>query len=141
MVERNKAHQELVRMLIIKLSATGVCRVWAQNCGVAFRGEAAVRYGIIGGGDISGILCDGRRLEIEVKTGRGKQTEQQLNFEAMIRSHNGIYIVARDVETTIKGVLDEYNQRSNQLFERTGIPALAGSGPLTSTPIRQKRQT
>lgn len=125
MVARNKAHQELVRTLILKLSATGICRVWAQNCGVAFRGEAAVRYGIIGGGDISGILRDGRRLEIEVKTGRGKQTEQQKNFEAMILAHNGVYIVARDVDETIRSVLDGYSKRSREL---SGVPGLPTAG-------------
>ncbi len=94
-------HQILVRQILIAASASKLCRVWAQNTGMAFRDGRAVHFGVHGGADISGIMNDGRRLEIEVKTGKAKQSDQQKSFEAMINAHNGIYIVARNVEDTM----------------------------------------
>jgi hypothetical protein len=52
-----------------------------------------------GEADIDGIVGPhGRRLAIEVKAGRDKQSEAQRSFQKMIESHGGIYIIARDVE-------------------------------------------
>ena len=40
----------------------------------------------------------GKVLFIEVKTMAGKQSADQLQFEANIKSHGGIYLVARSIE-------------------------------------------
>jgi hypothetical protein len=60
-----------------------------------------VSAGIDGQGDITGIGPQGRRLEIEVKSGRDKMRLSQHAFRAMILGAGGVYIVARDVETTL----------------------------------------
>lgn len=57
-----------------------------------------VQAGINGQADITGILPDGRRLEIEVKVGRDKQSDAQVAFQRMIESHGGVYVVALDLE-------------------------------------------
>ena len=103
-------HQVLVRCLLKELSASKLCRVWAQNTGTAFRDGRTIHFGIYGGADISGITIDGKRLEVEVKTGKAKQSEQQKRFENMINEHNGIYIVARDVETTMQELKKKVSQ-------------------------------
>ena len=52
-------------------------RLWRANCGAALLGGRVVRFGIPGQADLTGILPDGRRLEIEVKSPTGRQTPQQ----------------------------------------------------------------
>lgn len=56
-----------------------------------------MRFGVPGQGDISGLLANGRRVEIEVKSARGTQSQQQRAFEAMISRFGGLYILARSV--------------------------------------------
>lgn len=69
---------------------------------MAFRpNQQPIHYGILGGGDISGILRGGRRVEIEVKTGTGKQRESQLRFQQMIEEYGGLYILARSVQDAV----------------------------------------
>ena len=70
-------------------------RLWRANCGVARVGTRVIRFGIPGQADLTGILPDGRRLEIEVKSSTGRQTPKQVAFQNMIERFNGIYILAR----------------------------------------------
>jgi hypothetical protein len=70
-------------------------RLWRANVGVARVGTRVIRFGIPGQADLTGILPDGRRLEIEVKSATGRQTPEQLAFQNMIERFNGIYILAR----------------------------------------------
>ena len=56
------------------------------------------RFGIVGGGDLSGIIGPlGRRLECEIKVGRDKQSPEQIAFGVMIEERGGLYLVVRDV--------------------------------------------
>lgn len=62
-----------------------------------------IKFGIEGGGDISGVAGPhGRRIEIEIKTGKDRQSESQIAFAAMIRKAGGLYIVARSVEQCLE---------------------------------------
>lgn len=70
-------------------------RLWRANCGVARIGTRVIRFGISGQADLTGILPDGRRLEIEVKSPTGQQTPEQVVFQNMIEKFHGIYILAR----------------------------------------------
>ena len=72
-----------------------------------------IRFGIVGQADISGIFKpSGRRLEIEVKTGEGRLSDEQQNFRAMIEAYGGIHIELRD----LKG-LDVINQSKMDIGE------------------------
>ena len=51
--------------------------------------------------DLSGILADGRRLEIEVKALYGHQSEEQARYQAMIERFQGIYILARSADDAL----------------------------------------
>ena len=68
--------------------------------------QRVVRYGVEGGGDLSGILADGRRLEIEVKSAKGEQSEQQERFGEMIGRFHGVYLVVRDADEAEYAVVE-----------------------------------
>jgi hypothetical protein len=60
-----------------------------------------IKYGLKGSADITGILIDGRRLEVEVKTGEAEQHGSQPHFEKMILEMGGVYFIARSVEDAL----------------------------------------
>ena len=77
-------------------------RLWRQNTGVARmgvgRGARIVRFGVPGQADLTGILPDGRRLEIEVKSQNGRQSRDQVNYQMLIERFGGVYVLARSVQ-------------------------------------------
>ena len=87
----------------------------AGGLGALNRGIMA--FGVNGMADIGGIwqgprdnwmdeLCDpdGVRLEIEVKSETGKQSPEQVKYQAMIERFGGRYILARSVEDVDDGL-------------------------------------
>jgi hypothetical protein len=87
--------------------------------------------GIDGQADISGIAAVpmqrlnsvGIRLEIEVKAGRDKQREAQINFQEMILKHGGIYLIARDLEVTISQLVAILNAYAKLSLPANGVSA------------------
>lgn len=87
-------------------------RLWRANTGVARYGNRTVRFGVPGQADLTGILpvtlvcpaCGieagrlGVRLEIEVKSETGKQSDEQRAYENIVTRFGGIYILARSVD-------------------------------------------
>ena len=73
-------------------------RMWRANTGVARIEKRVVRFGVPGQADLTGILPEGRRLEIEVKSPTGRQTPEQRSFQGIIEKFNGVYVLARSVE-------------------------------------------
>jgi DNA invertase Pin-like site-specific DNA recombinase len=59
----------------------------------------------VGLADLQAIK-DGQVLMIEVKTRRGRQSQDQLEFEREWTEHGGIYIVARSVEDVQKAIAE-----------------------------------
>lgn len=102
-MNNSEAHQILVNDLILAFGSRSDCRIWKQINGVFrdFHSQRIVRVGLNGAADLNGICANGRRLEIEAKTGNAKQSKEQICFQKMIEKFNGIYIVARDVESAI----------------------------------------
>lgn len=79
-------------------------RIWRANCGAAtFQGQR-VSFGVPGQADLSGILNDGRRVEIEVKSTVGRQSAAQKSYQAMIERFGGVYILARSVDDVYAGL-------------------------------------
>lgn len=72
-------------------------RVWRQNTGVGKFGNRTVRFGVPGAADLTGLLPNGTRLEIEVKTEGGRQSNDQRNYQRMIERFGGVYVLARSV--------------------------------------------
>lgn len=73
---------------------------WRNNVGRKHN----LQFGKKGSGDITGLLKNGKRLEIEVKDEKGKQSEEQKNFQQMIKNNKGLYILARCLGDVIKKI-------------------------------------
>jgi hypothetical protein len=110
-----------------------ILRTWGARPGLRlFRTNAGaladpfgrlIRYGIVGGSDITGILAPrGRWLAIECKATRGRQSEEQKAFERMVLAHGGVYLLVRTLEEASRGIraaLDEEDAITDCL--RTGL--------------------
>lgn len=93
---------------LLEAEVLKVCLKWLKTAGIfcnrhdAGAGDIAgmgyATYGILGAGDIIGLLSNGRHFEIEVKRGRGGRLSirQQKRMEA-IRKNNGIYFIIHGV--------------------------------------------
>lgn len=108
-------------------------RIWRNNrvSAMALGKNGKMRKvdaGINGQADISGIASIpftakdslGLRLEIEVKTGRDRQGDAQINFQEMILKHGGIYLIAQDLEVTISHlvtILENFSSAAQIMYE------------------------
>ena len=67
-----------------------------HDCG---SGPGQARYGILGAGDIIGILPGGRHFEIECKKSKGgRLSASQTNRLVGVRAAGGVYLVIHGVE-------------------------------------------
>ncbi len=98
-------HDELKADVLVALSSIEGVMVWNHPTGMGqlYKTERHVRFGLIGSGDIIGAAF-GRPLSCEVKTGRGRQGEQQKRFQKAWEKAGGIYIVVRSVEDVIREI-------------------------------------
>lgn len=91
---------EVTQPTILRLGQRRDVRLWRQNTGVARAMDdprRVIRFGIVGGGDASGIVAPfGTRLEVETKSATGKAEKSQLAFGKMIQTFGGIYIRGND---------------------------------------------
>jgi hypothetical protein len=73
---------------------------WRQNSGALVTpGGGFLRAADINGvADIIGLLPSGRFLAVECKSSRGRQSEAQRAFQAMVEGSGGLYLIARDIE-------------------------------------------
>ena len=90
-------------------------RAWRNNSGAVKVDNRYIKFGIKGQADISGILVDGRRLEIEVKNEKGRQGKDQMIFQKVIERFNGVYILARSFED-VRSVIDNYVRSDNNSY-------------------------
>ena len=63
-----------------------------------------IRYGVPGQADLTGLIAGGRRLEIEVKSETGRQSDEQRHYQHWIESRGGLYILARSVDDVRMGL-------------------------------------
>ena len=100
---------EIQQRILLALGAKPGVRVWRNNTGALtdINGRL-VKFGLQGSADILGILApNGRFLGIEVKSATGRQSDQQRNFQTMIESHGGLYILARSVDDAVSRLREE----------------------------------
>ena len=95
---RLQTEKRLQNEILRRFGTRADLRLWRSNAGVARMGNRVVRFGVPGQADLTGILADGRRLEIEVKSPTGRQTQDQKNYQRMIERFGGVYVLARCVE-------------------------------------------
>lgn len=77
--------------------------LWRNNVGHAvMKGGARVTFGVggPGGSDLIGMFR-GRFLAVEIKTPRGRQSPEQRQFQLLVESKNGIYLMPRSVQHAI----------------------------------------
>jgi hypothetical protein len=123
-MNNTQEHQRLVHEILIAVGGMPDVRVWKQVNGMAipYGAEHPVHFGGPNGqGDIGGImrvsqLVDpdgglyqtrntyGVRLEIEVKTGSGRPSKEQIVYQKMIEKFGGIYILARSVDDALRPI-------------------------------------
>lgn len=106
-----REHQELVDAILLALSATRKCRAWKQVNGL-FRAfddpEQVIRVGLVGSADVTGFrFGDGKRFELEAKTGEATQTKEQKNFQKVVLAGNAIYAVCRTTEEALGAVFPD----------------------------------
>lgn len=97
----NAAHDRLRDEAILKVGGSPYARVWSNETGLvrAFDNPQRIFFtGLIGSPDILGVLCTGIFLGIEIKTGKGKLRQSQLNFRKMLLKFGGVFIEGRTVE-------------------------------------------
>jgi len=87
---------ELQKQILKLLNDAGIF-CWRSNVGRKHN----LYFGYKGSADITGILKNGKRLEIEVKDEKGKQSKDQKEFERMIKKNKGVYILARGLDDII----------------------------------------
>ena len=81
------------------LGARNDCRVWRNNTGrIADRTGRVVSFGLVGSADVIGMQRGGQFLAVECKSDTGRQSQAQRNFQTMVESMGGLYILARSVE-------------------------------------------
>lgn len=66
-----------------------------------------VRYAFPGCSDIIGQMKDGRFLAVEIKSAKGRLTEDQKQFLAVVRQNGGVALTVRSVSDTIQGLENE----------------------------------
>lgn len=99
------AHTDLVHAILLEFGSRSGVRLWKANTGAArSQAGALIRFGVPGQSDISGIRSDGRRVEIEVKTGAGRRSKKQEKWARMIENYNGIYVLARSTEDVARAL-------------------------------------
>jgi hypothetical protein len=79
-----------------------VALVWRINSGAYKMPDGRfVRFGFVGCPDIQGMLVGGRTFMIEVKSSRGRLTDDQEFVLAKVRANGGVSGVARSIDDAL----------------------------------------
>lgn len=119
--------RDIQEAILRAVGALPYARVWRVNVGV-FRhlhSDQVIRVGLPGMADLSGILACGRRLEIEVKSARGRLSEPQRRWRDMILAMRGEWLLGRS-EAQVIEALEAH--RLGCIFCQEGSPFFSGKG-------------
>ena len=94
---------EFMRRLMLALGRRRDLRIWRQNVGrIQIRDDKGRLQRVFmagpppGAADLSGIaIPDGWRLEIEVKSARGRQSPAQKRWAEFIEQSGGVYVLVQ----------------------------------------------
>jgi hypothetical protein len=99
--------RELQHWALLWLSAQPDILVWRNNVGFAKDPSTgrAVKFGLPGASDILAVVGPyGRMLGIELKSARGKQSEQQKAFQRAAERAGAVYVLARCQLDVVRGL-------------------------------------
>lgn len=120
MKKQSKPKEKTIQSQVLSWLKKAGIDAWRNNTGTAVYGggyRAAfggsvnpparrVSFGRLGSADITGILPDGRRLEVEVKRPGESQGPKQRKFQEMIERNRGVYLLVTSVEELANGLED-----------------------------------
>lgn len=91
-------HMRLKSLVLVKVSQLGGM-AWNNPTGVFFtKTGAPVKVGQPGAADIVGETSEGRAMAIEVKTGAGRLTDDQIKWRDAFVKRGGLYIECRSLD-------------------------------------------
>ena len=117
-----RSERDILADILLAVGSRSDARAWRQQAGVfvpmsgsvdcprcghhgslkGFQPRPVTRVGVDGMGDVGMILGPhGRACWIEAKSESGRQRESQANFQRMVESQGGVYILARSAEDAI----------------------------------------
>lgn len=91
------------RVLLARLNAIPCCFFDRINTVVAQAGGRHVRSARSGTADILGC-AEGIFVAIEVKSATGRQSTDQAEYQRKVEAAGGLYLIARDVDSTLAAV-------------------------------------
>ena len=87
--------ESTVQREIVKDARKLGVKLWRQQAGTIFTGRYTIILAPEGAADLTGLLSNGRRLEVESKRRYGGvQSDAQKAWQKFIEENNGIYILA-----------------------------------------------
>lgn len=87
--------ESAVQREIVQNAARLGLKLWRQQAGKIFTGLYAIILAPAGSADLTGILPNGQRIEVECKKRySGVQSDDQKAWQKYIEENNGIYILA-----------------------------------------------
>lgn len=93
------------RAVIAHLNTIEGVDVWRMNTGGMEDDDGNfVRFGLPGQADITGMLPDGRRLEVEVKAPGKTLSKKQEAYRARILRRRGVYVWGSDIRRIVAEV-------------------------------------
>jgi hypothetical protein len=99
--------QDLTRAIIQALHAKRIW-CWRNNSGgTVVKGatkDRFIRLSPAGSPDIMGVIGRGRLFGLEVKIGKGKQSESQIEWQARAIDHGVNYVVVRSIAEALSAV-------------------------------------
>jgi len=118
-MNNTKEHQQLVDDILFAVGSLPDVRLWPRRVGLAvpIDRDHPIFFGMKGETDLQGIVrvCINKKrlvgihLAIEVKTGSGRLSPDQVLWRDMIIRFGGRYIEARSIDDALQGV--------NKMFE------------------------
>ena len=107
-----KQHQILLKQVLKALQKKyPQGRFFERHVGMFFtKIGAPIKINTKGMADLWGVI-EGVHIEIEIKTGKAKQTKFQKNWEKQIKNMGGFYFVIRSVEEIEKLALPLYSDQ------------------------------
>jgi len=104
-MDRSRAHQELIREILLKIGNYPDVVLWTNQVGRAKQGRFTVSYGLCrGSADLIGIGPGGKFISAEIKTGEGVLSAVQRAWLQLVRKYGGSGFVWRSLEEAERDV-------------------------------------